>query len=233
MMHKITRKKIKEIIEKVIIFAAIAVFLVVAVTGCGTSARDVNKKNSVDNVMKSQMEADENTQDDAINSQNSDDTDNSESENKSDTQNNIPSQESSVPSGNNITGETGSINGKSASGVDYDLTNMDSDMVYATVYQLMMDPASYEGKTFRITGQYYTSHDDKTGKNYEFCLIKDALACCAQGLEFVWGDGNHSADEYPAQKSEITVEGTFETYTEDGDSNTYCHLVGCTLNGGS
>lgn len=211
MTYKITRKIINEI-KTVITIAAIAVFLVVSVTGCGTSARNVNKKNSVDNVMKSQMEAEDNTQetqDDMTDSQNADD----------------------ALTDNNIAGGTGSISGEGSSGVDYDLTNMDSDMVYATVYQLMMDPSSYEGKTFRITGQYYTSHDDKTGNTYEFCLIKDALACCAQGLEFVWGDGSHNADEYPAQESDITVEGTFETYTEDGDSNTYCHLVGCTLNG--
>lgn len=202
MTYKITRKIINEI-KTVITIAAMAVFLVVSVTGCGTSARNVNKK----------------------------DAESSVSQNKSDTQNNTSSKSSSALTDNNITGGTGSISGEGSSGVDYDLTNMDSDMVYATVYQLMMDPSSYEGKTFRITGQYYTSHDDKTGNTYEFCLIKDALACCAQGLEFVWGDGSHSADEYPAQESEITVEGTFETYTEDGDSNTYCHLVGCTLNG--
>ena len=191
MTYKITRKIINEI-KTVITIAAMAVFLVVSVAGCGTSARNVNKK----------------------------DAESSVSQNKSDTQNNTSSKSSSALTDNNITGGTGNISGEGSSGVDYDLTNMDSDMVYATVYQLMMDPSSYEGKTFRITGQYYTSHDDKTGNTYEFCLIKDALACCAQGLEFVWGDGSHSADEYPAQESEITVEGTVETYTEDGDSNT-------------
>ena len=227
MTYKITHKIINEI-KTVITIAAIAVFLGVSVTGCGTSARNVNKKNSVDNVMKNQMEAEDSTQEtqeDTTDSQNADDAESSVS------QNNASSQTGSALTDNNIMGGAGSINGNSSSGVDYDLTNMDSDMVYATVYQLMMDPSSYEGKTFRITGQYYTSHDDKTGNTYEFCLIKDALACCAQGLEFVWGDGSHSADEYPAQESDITVEGTFETYTEDGDSNTYCHLVGCTLNG--
>ena len=228
MIYKITNK------INAITIAAVAVFLVVSVTGCGTSARNVSKKNSVDSVMKNQMEAEDSTQEtqeDTTDSQNADDAESSVSQNKSDTQNNTSSKSSSALTDNNITGGTGSISGEGSSGVDYDLTNMDSDMVYATVYQLMMDPSSYEGKTFRITGQYYTSHDDKTGNTYEFCLIKDALACCAQGLEFVWGDGSHSADEYPAQESEITVEGTFETYTEDGDSNTYCHLVGCTLNG--
>lgn len=233
MTYKITRKIINKI-KTVITIAAIAVFLVVSVTGCGTSARNVNRKNSVDNVMKNQMEAEDSTQEtqeDTTDSQNTETAENSESQNKSDTQNDIPSQGSSALTGSNVIRGNGSMSENSSCGVDYDLTNMDSDMVYATVYQLMMDPLSYEGKTFRITGQYYTSYDEKSGKTYEFCLIKDALACCAQGLEFVWGDGSHSVEEYPAQESEITVEGTFETYTEDGDSNRYCHLVGCILNG--
>ena len=69
--------------------------------------------------------------------------------------------------------------------VDYDLTEMNSDMVYATVYQMMMEPEQYEGKTIRIDGNYYISKDEATGNTYHFCVIKDALACCAQGLEFV------------------------------------------------
>ena len=58
-------------------------------------------------------------------------------------------------------------------------------MVYATVYQMMMEPEQYEGKTIRIDGNYYISKDEATGNTYHFCVIKDALACCAQGLEFV------------------------------------------------
>ena len=35
------------------------------------------------------------------------------------------------------------------------------------------------------------------------------MACCAQGLEFVWGDGSHKyPDEYPAEDAEIEVQGT-------------------------
>ena len=34
-------------------------------------------------------------------------------------------------------------------------------------------------------GIYYISKDEATGNTYHFCVIKDALACCAQGLEFV------------------------------------------------
>lgn len=109
--------------------------------------------------------------------------------------------------------------------VDYDLTEMGSDMVYATVYQMMVAPEQYVGKTFRMDGTYYATYYEPTEKYYHYCVIQDATACCAQGMEFVWGDGSHVyPDEYPSENTEIVVEGTFETYTEDGDSNLYCRL---------
>ena len=66
--------------------------------------------------------------------------------------------------------------------VDYDLTVMGADMVYATVYQMMIDPKSYIGKSFKIRGNYYSSYSKDKDVYYHFCMIKDAAACCAQGL---------------------------------------------------
>ena len=40
-------------------------------------------------------------------------------------------------------------------------------------------------------------------------------------MEFVWDDGSHA---YPEENADVIVEGTFETYTESGDSNLYCRL---------
>ena len=114
--------------------------------------------------------------------------------------------------------------------VDYDLTQMSSDMVYATVFQMMVAPEEYEGKTFRIDGNFYATYYEATQKYYFYCIIQDATACCAQGLEFVWGDGSHLyPDEYPDDNAEILVEGTFETYREEGDDNLYCRLSDATL----
>lgn len=113
----------------------------------------------------------------------------------------------------------------SGTDVDYDLTKMNSDMVYATVYQLMVDPDTYIGKTIRMKGIYYSTLVEDIGNRYFYCIISDAASCCAQGLEFVWDDGSHVyPDEYPEEESNIVVEGTFETYREDGDSNLYCRL---------
>ena len=118
----------------------------------------------------------------------------------------------------------------SDTGVDYDLTQMNGDMVYATVYQMMADPSTYEGKTFRMEGLYTPIIVEDTGKIYHYCLIQDALACCAQGMEIVLGDGSHTdKSEYPPEDTDIIVEGTFETYREEDDENLYCRLANATM----
>ena len=69
-----------------------------------------------------------------------------------------------------------------------------------------------------------------TKKYYFYCVIQDATACCAQGMEFVWGDGTHIyPEEYPEDNAEIVVEGIFETYREEGEDNLYCRLSDATL----
>ena len=104
--------------------------------------------------------------------------------------------------------------------VDYDLTVMGADMVYATVYQMMIDPKSYIGKSFKIRGNYYSSYSKDKDVYYHFCMIKDAAACCAQGLELLWADEKMNRHENcPEEDALVTVEGVFETYEEG--PNTY------------
>lgn len=116
--------------------------------------------------------------------------------------------------------------GNEAGDVDYDLTVMKGDMLYATISQMMMNPEMYEGKTFRIRGAYYSGYYEATDKYYHYCLIEDASACCAQWMEFVWDDGSHKyPDEYPELYDYITIEGRFETYTEEGEKVMYCRIA--------
>lgn len=110
--------------------------------------------------------------------------------------------------------------------VDYDLTTMSPTMVYGTVYQMMVYPEKYIGKTVKMRGTYTYEFYDKTNQYYHYVQIADAAACCAQGIEFVWQDGSHAFPEsYPDEAAEIEVIGTFETYEESGDSNLYCRLA--------
>ena len=113
-----------------------------------------------------------------------------------------------------------------ASDVDIDMTKMNSDMIYSTVYQMMSYPEDYIGKRIRVDGTYVPVWYDLTGQYYHYCLIADAIGCCQQGLEFVWDGGIHSyPDDYPAEDTPIVVTGTFETYKDSPeDPATYCRL---------
>lgn len=111
--------------------------------------------------------------------------------------------------------------------VDCDLTQMSSDMVYATVYQMMVDPESYSGKTVRMEGSYYFVNYEDLGKSYSYCIVKDATACCAQGIEFVTEGENQNEGERVenlADDDEVIVEGVFETYREDGNDRLFGRL---------
>lgn len=181
-------------------------------TGSNKAAGDM--QSNVDKVMEEQMEnAKRTTQDDI---QNGIDADKAIEK----------AQEGAL---NNEKQENGGTSGQN-SDVDYDLTAMNSDMVYSTVYQMMTDPEAYVGKTVRMNGAYIVNYWESTDTYYHCVLIKDAQACCQQGIEFVWGDGNHKyPDDYPEENAEVLVTGTFETYKEDGDTNLYCRLEDATL----
>ena len=181
---------------------------VVLISGCGKRAdngKGINSGETVDKVIESQVKKEEQKK--------------TEESTKEDTQkNNQQNTDTQTPES-----VQGTVNAPEAS-VDVDLSVMDSDMIYATVYQMMSDPEQYVGKTFRIEGKFYVTYDEMTKNQYYYCVIKDATECCAQGLEFVWGDGSHIyPDEYPTDGTEVVVDGTFELYMEN-DSR-YCRLA--------
>ena len=111
--------------------------------------------------------------------------------------------------------------------IDLDLTGMSGTIVYAQVYNLLSDPSPWRGKIIRMTG-YYSYYDDaEKGIVYHACVIPDATACCAAGIEFVW-EGEHAwPEDYPEAGTDITVTGRLEVYQEDGYN--YLHLLDAKL----
>ena len=108
------------------------------------------------------------------------------------------------------------------SGIDVDLTVLSSTMVYSEVYNMMTAPEDYLGKTVKMDGAFAYYRDEATGNEYFACIVQDATACCAQGIEFVL-NGTHSfPDDYPPEGDFITVVGVFDTYWE-GEYR-YCTL---------
>lgn len=111
--------------------------------------------------------------------------------------------------------------------IDMDLYMLSATVVYAQIYQMALHPEDYLGKIIRVAGWYDAIVDDATGTFYTVCVIPDAAACCAQGIEFVWGGEHGFPENYPESGTEIIVTGRFETYLEDGWE--YMHLVDAEL----
>ena len=117
----------------------------------------------------------------------------------------------------------------SADGVDVDLTVLSSTMVYSEVYNMLYnDPAHYFGKTVKARGTFSIYQLVADGVlqpdpvSYA-CIISDAAACCAEGMEFVLKGDLTYPDDYPELGAEITVIGEFQSYEENG--MTWYHLV--------
>ena len=106
--------------------------------------------------------------------------------------------------------------------LDIDLTALSGIMVYSEVNSMISFPDNYIGKTVKMQGQFniYQVTDENGAfipdKMFFACMIADATACCAQGLEFALAGEPVYPDEYPELGAEITVVGTFEWYEEDG-----------------
>lgn len=105
--------------------------------------------------------------------------------------------------------------------VDVDLTQLTSTLVYAEVYNMATKPQDYVGKTVRMQGSlvYQVLEDGRANPDYLACLISDATACCAQGVEFVLAQ---PPQEYPKLGAQVTVTGVFSTY--ESKEMTYIRL---------
>ena len=121
----------------------------------------------------------------------------------------------------------------SADKVDVDLTVLSSTMVYSEVYNMLYnDPAHYLGKTVKARGEFsiYQLVTDGVLQpdpvSYA-CIISDAAACCAEGMEFVLEGDYTYPDDYPELGAEITVIGEFQSYEENG--MIWYHLVNARL----
>lgn len=89
--------------------------------------------------------------------------------------------------------------------VELDLSKMKADLAYAFIFQIIVEPEKYEGKTIRMTGTFEIFYDNEPYGRHDYCIITDVLACCAQGLEF---ESAKVSGVEPGQK--ITVSGTLK-----------------------
>lgn len=188
----------------------------VAIAGCGKKRQNKNQmfsttksvKDTIEEEMKKEQEKKENA------------------ENEKALKNDFQATEEDVKeineNKNEENKEAENVGEENKKDIDYDLTEMNSDMIYATVFMVVQDPESYAGKTFKIYGNTYTFPTTEGKSMTHYCLIKDALACCAQGLEFI---SSNSDEKYPDDGDEIVVTGTLESYTVEDIPMPLCRLV--------
>ncbi len=106
--------------------------------------------------------------------------------------------------------------------IDVDLTQLSSTMVYSEVYNMVFYPENYIGKTVKMSGSYMVFHDEGTDKYYHACIISDATACCAQGIEFELAGEPGYPDDYPELGAPVCVVGVFDIYREGEEK--FCTL---------
>ena len=97
---------------------------------------------------------------------------------------------------------------------DVDLTKMSGTIVYSEVFNMLSAPEQYKGKTVKMNGTFNVYYTEATNTYFFACIVQDATACCAQGLEFVLKGEHIYPDDYPELGEEITVTGVFDTYME-------------------
>ena len=103
----------------------------------------------------------------------------------------------------------------SANRVDIDLSRMSSTMVFTMVYKMVTEPEKFVGKIIKMKGTFSSYKDEETGRRFFGCVIKDALACCSQGLAFETAKPRKYPSEYPSEGTTITIVGIFEYEKEE------------------
>lgn len=105
---------------------------------------------------------------------------------------------------------------------DIDLTQMNSNMVFVQISDMINNGDNYLGKTVKVKGPF-SYFQETDGREFFAVIISDATACCSQGIEFVL-DGDYSyPEDYPEIDTEIVVTGEFNYYKEG--IITYCQLL--------
>lgn len=120
--------------------------------------------------------------------------------------------------------------------VDIDLTRFSPNMLYAEVYNMGMSPEDYKGKIIKLTGEFARfpltvgENGNPTSDEEIFvCIISDAMACCATGIEFIPQKGSSFWTNYPKEGNKITVTGLCDIFLDESGWFTVIQLDNATV----
>lgn len=100
---------------------------------------------------------------------------------------------------------------------DLDLTKMSATMIYAEVFNMLIEPENYIDKILKMKGNFQVFTNEQNTERYYAVVIQDATACCQQGIEFIWAGDHAYPQDYPKIGQEITVTGSYKVaFTNDG-----------------
>ncbi len=200
-----------------------------ALTACGTEAdtaagRNVSNTKSVDDVLKARLDEEQNDAETKAPEAGAE-TDEQDGQNAETATETVTDTETAdeTAAGTEKTDETEMQKGGTefagdTGNIDVDLTVLSSTMVYSEVSNMMTSPEEYVGKKVKMEGAYSLYKDPDSGNEYRACIIQDATACCAQGIEFETA----SPEDCPGEGENVTVVGLFDTYYEG--EYMYCTL---------
>lgn len=99
--------------------------------------------------------------------------------------------------------------------VDHDLSNMNANMIFAEIFNLVLMPDEFIGRTFRMKGNFAVYVNETSGNKYFSIIIPDATQCCQQGIDIICLGDMKYPEDFPKIGSEIMVTGQFNSITTD------------------
>jgi len=98
---------------------------------------------------------------------------------------------------------------------DYDFTTMNFNVASGIMFDILVTPEKYAGKTVKIAGKF--NSQEYEGKRYFTAVIWDSTGCCPIGLDFIPPEGMKYPFDFPKDDEDITVCGKWEPQLVDGE----------------
>ena len=66
-----------------------------------------------------------------------------------------------------------------------DLTKLGTTMLYAQVFNMLMEAENFNGTKIKMNGIYYENKDVEQGPLFQCIIVTDVAGCCSAGLDLL------------------------------------------------